>query len=413
MSITKRIRKSGARVYEIRVSRGRDPETKKQLTPYTMTYAPPDSWSDKKAQKEAEKVAVQFEADCKAGKVRTKEEERAYQAQLAKEQAQRPTFEKYTQAYREALKNVRSDNTIENYRVVFDRAAPVLNGYLMEEITPAVMREYISKLQSEGENMKTGDLVGHRTVEKHFKILKKMFETAVDDEIIPVSPMQRMKCPKPRKDEEIRERDAFSEEEVHHILECAEHEPLRWRAMITFALDSGCRRGEIIGLKWEDIDFATGKLTVSRNAQYTAGRGSYLTTPKNGKSRSFPLNPQALAVLKEWHREQLKSLIALGLPRTGFVFTDENGEMMHPQAPTSYLNRFGKKYGIEHIHPHKLRHTMATISIANGADIKSVSEKLGHADASITLSVYTHANEEAQNRANKALADAIYNSRTG
>ncbi len=72
------------------------------------------------------------------------------------------------------------------------------------------------------------------------------------------------------------------------------------------------------------------------------------------------------------------------------------------------MRRFGEKYGIEDIHPHKLRHTMATLSIANGADIKSISDKLGHSTVAITLSVYTHANEEAQRKANKALADAIY-----
>lgn len=82
--------------------------------------------------------------------------------------------------------------------------------------------------------------------------------------------------------------------------------------------------------------------------------------------------------------------------------------MIHPQSPTAYLRRFGQKYGIEDLHPHKLRHTMATLSIANGADVKSVSDKLGHSNVSITLEVYTHANEEAQQRANNALAEAIY-----
>ena len=83
--------------------------------------------------------------------------------------------------------------------------------------------------------------------------------------------------------------------------------------------------------------------------------------------------------------------------------------MMNPQAPTSYLSRFGKKYNLPGIHPHALRHTMATLSIANGADIVSISEKLGHAEPSITLNVYSHANEEAQRRANEVLAGAIYN----
>ena len=82
--------------------------------------------------------------------------------------------------------------------------------------------------------------------------------------------------------------------------------------------------------------------------------------------------------------------------------------MMNPQAPTSYLSRFGKKYNLPGIHPHALRHTMATISIANRADIVSISEKLGHSEPSITLNVYSHANEEAQRRANEALAQAIY-----
>ena len=75
-----------------------------------------------------------------------------------------------------------------------------------------------------------------------------------------------------------------------YIFECASKEPLMWRAWIVLALDSGCRRGEIVGLKWDDIDFKTGQLTISRNAQYTAGRGIYLTTPQNRQSRAFPLN---------------------------------------------------------------------------------------------------------------------------
>lgn len=413
MSITKRIRKDGTRIYEIRVSRGRDPITKKQITPYSMVYTPSPTWSDKRAEKEAQKVEAEFKARCAAGEVRTKAEEREYQKQQAREEASRPTFQRYAATYLKGKENIGSDNTIENYRVAFNRAGEVLGGYRMEEITPAIMKEYISRLQSSGKNEKTGELLGYKTVLKHYIALHALFQSAVENEIITVSPMQNMKRPKPRKDEEIRERGAFTEAEARYIIECARKEPSKWKALVIFALDSGCRRGEIIGLKWEDIDFNTGELTVSRNAQYTAGRGSYLTTPKNGHPRSFGLNAPALDALKEWRREQLKGLIALGLPRTGFVFTDDKGEMMNPQAPTSYLNRFGKKYGINHIHPHKLRHTMATLSIANGADIKSVSDKLGHSDVSITLSVYTHANKEAQNRANRVLADAIYTSRTG
>lgn len=83
-------------------------------------------------------------------------------------------------------------------------------------------------------------------------------------------------------------------------------------------------------------------------------------------------------------------------------------KVLNPQAPTSYLSRFGKKYGIQNLHPHALRHTMATISIANGADIVSVSEKLGHSETSVTLDVYSHVNKKAQKRANQILSQALY-----
>lgn len=99
---------------------------------------------------------------------------------------------------------------------------------------------------------------------------------------------------------------------------------------------------------------------------------------------------------------------AKAYPMEGFCFTRDNGKVLNPQAPTSYLARFGKKYGVENLHPHALRHTMATISIANGADIVSVSEKLGHAETSVTLDVYSHVNKQAQNRANQVLSQALY-----
>ena len=85
---------------------------------------------------------------------------------------------------------------------------------------------------------------------------------------------------------------------------------------------------------------------------------------------------------------------------------------MNPATLPSIFRIWGEKYDIDNFHPHKLRHSMATISIANGADVVSVSKKLGHSTPSITLDVYSHANEEAQRRANDVLAKAIYGNTT-
>ena len=80
---------------------------------------------------------------------------------------------------------------------------------------------------------------------------------------------------------------------------------------------------------------------------------------------------------------------------------------MHPQSPTRYFKKFGEKYGIEDFHPHKLRHTSASIGITNGADVVSVSERLGHSDTAVTLRMYAHANEESIRRAGQTVRDAL------
>ena len=220
--------------------------------------------------------------------------------------------------------------------------------------------------------------------------------------------MQRMKKPKPKKGELSNEAKALTEEQTRMLIERLEQESPMWRALVRFFLDSGCRRGEAVAMRWENIDLASGRIEIKGNAQYAAGTGNYITTPKSGKGRIVYINPQVLKVLREWKHEQAKHFLSIGIPQSGYIFTQEDGSMLNPNTVTRYLTTFGEKYGFPGLHPHTLRHTMATLSIANGADIVSISKKLGHATPSITLNVYSHANQEAQLRANKILEQALY-----
>lgn len=408
--------KSGLIVsYQIKVTRGRDRITGKQLTPFTMTFTPPTGWSKKAVERELFRVMGEFEAACKRGEVLTKEQEKALALQeiedhkrMQAEQERKITFNKYVEIFLSEKTATFAPGTLENYRNVLRKASAVFGTMKMEDIDFLKVKQYIIDLQNNGTNDFNGKPLAHKTIIKHYIVLHALFENAVENEILQYSPMQNMKRPKPRKDEIAKEAIVYTESEIQNIIEYLNQEPLKWKALIMFAIDSGCRRGEIIGLKWEDIDFKTGKVNICRNAQYTTGKGTYISTPKNGKSRVIYLNTPALQVLAEWKRNQAFLHLAQGLPNNGFCFTQDNGKMMNPQAPTSYLTRFGKKYNLPGIHPHALRHTMATISIVNGADIVSISKKLGHSSTSITLDVYSHANEEAQQRANDVLAGAIY-----
>jgi len=414
-SVTERTLKDGSRVYEIRVARGRDPVTGKQLTPYTTRYKPPEGWSAKKAMKQAQVEAAAFEARCRAGEVMTKAERKTYEQeqiriaeQAKREEASKLTFSGYVELFMKESTISRSDGTLTNYRNVFRRATPFLGDYKMEEITPVIMRSYITELQTNGVSERNGEPLSYNTIAKHYNVLHTFFEAAVTDEIIEFSPMQRMKKPKPKKDEIKMESKALTVDQSKRLIECLKNEPVMWRALVMLLLDSGCRRGEAVALRWDDVDLKSGYTQVKGNAQYTVEKGKYITTPKSGKGRMVILNQPVLAILKEWKREQAKWLLSMGLPHTGFIFTQDDGEMLNPNAPTKYLSKFGKKYNFPGLHPHTLRHTMATVSIANGADIVSISKKLGHAAPSITLNIYSHANQEAQLRANKSLEMALY-----
>jgi len=196
--------------------------------------------------------------------------------------------------------------------------------------------------------------------------------------------------------------EAYTAEELNHILSCLDQEPLKWRAMVRLLADTGIRRGECCGLQWKDIDFQNNLITIAGNLCYTPDKGIYLDTPKNGKTRTIDIDPGVTDLLRQLRIEQASQAIS------PFVFTQEGSpEPMHPQSPTRYLKQFSKRYGIPGLHPHKLRHSFASVAITNGADIASVSEKLGHGDKAVTLRMYTHADQESIKRASQIFRDAL------
>lgn len=213
----------------------------------------------------------------------------------------------------------------------------------------------------------------------------------------------KVERPRARKEEVCSgEVESYTAEELRYILQCVDKEPLKWRAMLHLLIDTGIRRGEACGLQWKHINFANHSITIAGNLCYTAEKGIYLDTPKSRKIRTIDIDPAITALLWELRLDQSQKAISQ------YVFTQEGStEPMHPQTPTRYMQKFAKRYGIEHLHPHKLRHSFASIAIVNGADIASVSEKLGHADKSTTLRLYTHADQNSIKQASNIFREAI------
>lgn len=415
-SYTPRKNKDGKVVsYQIKVTRRRDKLTGKQLTPFTTTYTPPEGWSKKAIERDLIRFMGEFEAACKRGEILTKEEQKANaieQAETVKreqaEEERKLTFNKYVELFLKEKSATLSAMTIQGYRQSLKRPAAEFGEMKLEDIDYLMVKKFITDMQAGQRNKRNKKPLAHGTIVSYYTVLHTLFESAVENDIIQSNPMQRMKKPKPRKDDIPKEKVVYSESEVAYIIDCLNNEPLKWRALVLFMIDSGCRRGEVAGLKWEEIDFKTGKVNICRNAQYTKEKGVYISTPKSHKSREIIINQPVLQVLKEWKRQQTLLYFGQGKSTDGFCFTQHEGELMNPNTITEYIRKFGQRYNLPGMHPHALRHTMATISIANGADVVSISKKMGHCNPSVTLNIYSHANEEAQRRATDILAEALY-----
>lgn len=383
--------KDGKAFYEISVSRGRG---KSRLT---RRWYPPDGWSRKAIDRELQAVAAEFERQSDAGEIISRAERRDKEAQAAAEAAKILTLRQYGET---AFMPAKSVTMSENGRCAYQGNLnhwiyPALGDLKMPDITPANISSLLLSMQSQGK--------AHATCVKVYTILHSLFKMAYMSDVIQVNPMDKVERPKFRKGE-IKDRDveAYTPEEVQRIFAALESEPLKWRVLLRLLIDTGIRRGECCALQWKHVDFDSGAITIAGNLCYTSTKGVYLDTPKNGHTRTVYAGAYTLTLLRQLRTEQTQKAISQ------YVFTKEGSpEPMHPQSPTRYLKKFSERYSVPDLHPHKLRHTFASIAITNVADVASVSEALGHTDKAVTLRMYTHADQESISQAAQIVREAI------
>ena len=390
-STRKRTTKDGQIFYEIRVSRGRG---KSYLT--TRWY-PPDGWSQKAIDRALAKESAAFERRCREGEVISRAEQKESDLQQKREATKVQTLRQYGETVFMPAKSVTMS---ENGRCAYQGSLnhwvyPTLGDLKMPDITSANISALLLSMQSKGK--------AHATCVKVYTILHSLFKMAYITDVVIINPMDKVERPKPRKGE-IKDKDveAYSAEDVQRIFRALENESLKWRTLMRLLIDTGIRRGECCGLQWKDIDYDAGTITIRGNLCCTPQKGIYLDTPKSGKVRTIDVDPEIMELLRELRLEQAGHAISK------YVFTQQNSpEPMHPQSPARYMQKFSQRYGVPGLHPHKLRHTFASIAITNGANVASVSEKLGHSDKAVTLRMYTHADQESMRRASQIFRDAL------
>lgn len=386
-SIKQKTDAKGFTVYQVQASDGRGRRVYR-------TFKPQPTWSAKTTQRELRKFAAQLENELKGGQVLTKAERREQVRRAAAQAAKVQTFRQYVdRVWMPQKRATAARSSIRAYEVNLRlHVLPALGDSLLGEISPPMITALFYRLQSEGLADKTLNLI--------WNITGEIFSTAVQDEILDHSPMQKARRPAASKDAKVdQDKKAYTAEEMLRVLEAIGQEPLIWRALALLLTMTGLRRGEACGLQWDCVDFATGEITIKRNVQPCKG-GVYVTTPKTGRERTVLAPPDVLDLLRQLRQAQPVTV--------RWVFARPHStEPINPNSVTNHFRQMGRRYGLEDFHPHKLRHSFASVAIEQGADVAAVSKCLGHSTIQTTLAVYTHTNQAATRRAASKVWQAL------
>ena len=377
--------------YSIRIYRGRSQDGK-QLKPFTATFEVKPTWSEKSARKKAEAYATTLEDQFKKGLINDT----------------RQTFASYCD-YVIALKEQRGakHSTVYRYKALAVRIDEKIGHIKLTDLRADHLNDLYTALAQTGQNQRTGKGLSAKTIVEHHRLISTVLEQAVKEGLIPYNVARRATLPK------MVHRDVnyFQLEDVERIREALKLEPIKWRTITHLFLITGARRGEILGLKWDKVNFQQNTLTISSTILYSPDIGVYESVPKTEKSRRvIAVPPETIQLLQEyrqWQNEQ-KALLKTYYQDRGYLFAQEDGSPMHPDSVTDWLGKFSQRHNLPHINPHAFRHTMASMLYYSGVDSVSISQRLGHAQVSTTANIYAHVMEHADQKNADILANVFF-----
>jgi len=282
-----------------------------------------------------------------------------------------PTIEEFHKVFLATSSIINKPSSVDSKeKLLRFHIVPRLGHLRLNEVTYAVIEDFKLALAVKLENKSAKTLSG-KTINNVLTVLRRMLVVARKRGLIEFVPdVEWLKSERP-------EFDFLNFDEADRLLAAAHGE---WRTMILTALRTGMRHGELIGLRWEDVDLVAGRIVVRQNVV-----NGKIGTPKSGKPREIPLGIEVRTALKE-HRHLRGSL----------VFCDMNGELLGTVDTRLPLWRACKKAGLRQIGYHMLRHSFASHLVMRGASLKAVQELLGHSSIQMTMR-YAHLAPEVVN----------------
>lgn len=463
-SITPRKNKDGIITsYTIQVHRGRD-ENGKKLKPWIRSYPDkkkgetiPSGWSQKRIEKEVQKIATLFEEECINGNVSTRKI-------------------KFSEYAKEVLEIAEKTNTLKKSSIsrnegLFKRINNVdLNGigymYISDIRTHHINKFYTTLIdKAVCEKVNVGKALSVKTIKRYHEFISSVLTHACKEGLITINPCKNATLPRDSK----KEPKIFSEEELPYVIDSFDTLPLQDKTYMYLLLTTGARMGEVLGLRWVDIDFEKNTVHFEQNVQYNSKYGLYIDTLKTGEARDVSVSKFTIDLLKELKSSKKR----ISFNDDNFVFTSKNDSakvcspstiaticytLSHKRAIAnkdfSVTDKYGNQIEIKenevikiadeknrkknvtnenekimvigdyreqnfikinseyirptpHINPHKFRHTYTSYLAFSNLDVVLISKSLGHSRVSTTQDYYSHLFRKVDDRPAKIFDEML------
>jgi integrase len=285
-------------------------------------------------------------------------------------------------------------------RMLETRILPYFGHFYINKIRPTDIMKFYDLLEKDtqlvrkkGNNgSKTKKPLSGKTILEHHRLLRAMLHRAVYWQLIVSNPAERVQAPKTKKPKRKYYDDEQSKALISNLMELTE-EQFKYKVAIILTIFTGVRLGELMGLEWDDINFREGIVSINRSSQYLADKGVFTKTPKTESSiRDVAIPDFVVSLLEDykyWYDEQKYQYGELWYD-SNRLFVQADGKPMHPSTISKWFEKFVAQIGLPVINFHGLRHTNATLLIAQNIDVSVVAARLGHAQITTTLNFYVH-----------------------
>ena len=388
--------------YCVRVSNGLK-DGKQELI--SSTYKPPEGFGEREIKRGVEEFARLFEASVHSGMYvpgkRIKSQINPFGMTVE-------TFA--NEHYFNSVEKYLSPNTMKFYRsVINDIIVPSFGKIRLTDITSTHQQALVDYLTTSDAraDANCSKPLSPSTVKRYSVVFSSLMNEAYRMGFIEENKLHQGKVRYPKmKKEPVK---AYDREEASEFMKGLLNEQPRTRALLMTSLLMGLRRGEIVALKWEDIDFKNRTVSVNKSAYKEKGKPQALKSPKSQNSVRTVYFPEIYeTALLQWREEQYNQRKTAGKKwnEQGFIFTNEFGNMISIYAPTQICNDYEEKCGLRHLKFHGLRHTCGSLLANNGADLETIKALLGH-ESIRTTEQYLTPYDKSKRRAAELMADIV------